>query len=122
MRAVMAAFAIDAAVAFGLAVQSLVLMKCCSGVAGVAARLIQPGAGVILDLVHATMAVGAAHIEIRGHDIPQALCGGAGMAVVTAIRGIGHLSFVFGVHGIREIGDTSNARCADRVGSMTFCA
>lgn len=85
VRAVMAGFTVQPTVPGGVTIQDIVLLEAGLGVAVIAARLVQPRIGILLDLIHAAVAAGAVHAVLGRHDIPQALCRGARVAVVTAV-------------------------------------
>ncbi len=68
MRAVMAAFAVDPAVTGREAVERRGLLEGRSGsvlMAGVAARLVQPGVGVLRHVGHCAVTVNAVHLASR---------------------------------------------------------
>ena len=102
MRAIMAAFTIYSTMTGRKPEQGIILGITRFGVTGIAARLIQPGTGISLHLIHPTVAVGALEAFFYRHDIPQTFRHWTRMAVVTAVRRIGYLASVHGVHGIGE--------------------
>ena len=61
MCAVMTGFTIQASVFGGEAVERMILVVLPTVVACVAARLVQPGIGVVFHISHATMTVNACH-------------------------------------------------------------
>ena len=59
--AIMAGFAIDATVSRRKPIESVILLEAIIGVAAIAARLIEPGIGVLGDLGQSAVAVNACH-------------------------------------------------------------
>lgn len=72
--------------------------------AAIAARLIQPGVGILTDLLHAPVTVSALHSVHAGHHISQALGLWSRVAVVAARSAIGADTGVLFVHCIGQAG------------------
>ncbi len=100
MRAVMTGFAIYATVPGGLAIQRRVLVVFAIVMAGIAARLVQPGVGVLFDLLHGAVAAGAVQVVLAGHDIAQALGGRARVAVIATVSILGYFIGMLFMHGL----------------------
>ena len=87
----------------GMPVQGLVQDDI--GMTGVTPRFIEPGIGILGNLIQIPMTIGAGH-PIPEHDIPQALGVWAGVALVAAVDRAGDYPApaVSAVHGLGEIG------------------
>ena len=91
--------------------------------AGGTLRFIEPGIGILGDLGHGPMTIGASACQpFLEHGIPQTLGLRAWMTLITAIHIGRHLILVFPVHGLGEIGQIWISRFAQRVGSMAIGA
>ncbi len=66
----------------------------------IAARLVEPGIGILADVTHGAVTAGAVQPVLAGHDIAQAFRVRPRVAAVAAIGAVGdHFSMLF-MHGI----------------------
>lgn len=116
--AVVAGLTVQPAMSLGEAVQGLILVELTGFVTGIAARFIEPWIGVGSDRAHSSMTIDAGHPCPRGHHIPEAAGLGPGMAVITAIRGIGGGFSMLFMHGFGKVIDPGLSRCTQSIGGM----
>lgn len=86
----------------------------------VAPRFIEPGIGILGDLVHAAM-TGDASQPFLEHGIPQAFGDWTGMALIATVHRIGEAVVSF-VHGLGEIRQVARTGSYQSVGGMAFGA
>ena len=99
--AVVAGFAINGAMSFGIAVQRLVL---CIGAAvtsgAIAARFIEPGQWILRNGGHSAMAADTRQAFLHRHDATQALGLRPGMTAIAPVHIRGYSVGVPGMHSI----------------------
>ena len=85
--AVVAGFAINGTMSFGIAVQRLVLRKGAAVTSGaIAAGFIEPGRWILRNGGHSAVAVDTRQAFLRQHDVPQALGLWPGVTTITPVH------------------------------------
>jgi hypothetical protein len=119
VRTVVASFAIDPTMIRGVTIQYLVLSILGVLMAGMTARLIQPGIRIEFDFIQPTVAIYASHAALR-HHVTQAFGRWSWVATVTAFQGRWHLFSMERMHGMRQAGNTRCTYGAQSIRAVTF--